>query len=143
MKRYPQAVRRGIRRGFTLIELLLVLVILAVLAAVVIPKLTGRVEQARYNGTIAEISNLKSAIETFEIDCGRVPTESEGLDALVMNPGGDISTPWNGPYISKVPVDKWGIPYIYSSSDARNFNITSAGPDKQMGTDDDLDITKL
>lgn len=128
------------RRAFTLIELLLVLVILAVLAAVVIPKMTGRVEQAKRAGTITEISNLKNALDQFEIDNGRYPYTNEGLDALVNKPAG-LDT-WAAKYIDEVPVDKWGTPYQYTGPDSEGpgeFNIKSAGSDKQFGTEDDLD----
>ena len=127
-------------RGFTLIELLLVLVILAVLAAVVIPKLTGRVETARVNGTIAELANLKQAMSTFEVDCGRYPSSQEGLEALVVCPGG-LETFWHGKYIDAVPEDKWGHVYTYMGPDAAGegeFQIISAGSDGNFNTADDL-----
>lgn len=126
------------RRAFTLIELLLVLVILAVLAAVVIPKLTGRVEMARINGTKAELANLKSALSTFEIDNSRFPFTSEGLEALVANPA-DLPN-WTR-QLDSVPEDKWGHLYTYigpDTSDDGEFQIISNGPDGQFGTDDDL-----
>ena len=133
--------RRDIRRAFTLIELLLVLVILAVLAAVVIPKLTGRVEDSRRKATIAEISNLKTALDTFEIDNGRYPMTNEGLEALVAKPAG-MDT-WGGKYIDEVPTDKWGHPYIYrgpdTAVDAPSFDIVSMGGDGVEGTEDDID----
>jgi len=128
------------RRGFTLIELLLVLVILAVLAAVVIPKLTGRVETARKNSTIAELANLKQAIETFEVDCARLPNSQEGLEALVSAPAG-LEAYWHGKYIDAVPEDKWGHLYQYYGPDQMGegqFQIISAGPDGNMNTGDDL-----
>src|SRR4051812_18464811 len=109
MERSTRAIRRGAVRGFTLIELLLVLVILAVLAAVVVPKLTGRVEMARRNSTIAAIANLKTAIDAFEVDNGRLPEENEGLDVLIAAPGGDLSASWAGPYLNggAIPIDGW------------------------------------
>jgi len=142
MKRSTRAIRRGAVRGFTLIELLLVLVILAVLAAVVVPKLTGRVEMARRNSTIAAISNLKTAIDAFEVDNGRLPEESEGLDVLVTNPGGDLANTWAGPYLQggTLPMDGWGHPFTYTKSDKYNYNVMSNGTDGAQGTDDDLDI---
>jgi general secretion pathway protein G len=136
MKRSPSLQRRA----FTLIELLLVLVILAVLAAVVIPKLTGRVEDARIKGTIAELSNLKTAMETFEADNGRYPTSGEGLAALVYLPAG-LDNTWHGKYIDNVPEDKWGHEYHYAGPEEageRQFNIVSAGPDGNFNTGDDL-----
>src|SRR5947208_17171730 len=82
--------------GFTLIELLLVLVILAVLAAVVVPKFTGRSEQAKLAAAKTDISMLDSALDLFEQDTGRYPSSDEGLGALVN--GGSIPN-WPGPYI--------------------------------------------
>ena len=131
--------RRQAPKAFTLIELLLVLVILAVLAAVVVPKLTGRVEGARRGGTIAEIANLKNALNTFEIDNGRLPNTAEGLDALVSCPTG-LEGSWHK-LIDKVPTDKWGYPYIYicpGTLDPDSFDLRSMGPDHQDGTDDDI-----
>ena len=73
-------------RAFTLIELLLVLVILAVLAAVVVPKFTNRSEQARITAAKTDISMLETALDTFEVDCGRYPSGEEGLAALIQPP---------------------------------------------------------
>jgi general secretion pathway protein G len=140
MKRSPRAARRGIRRGFTLIELLLVLVILAVLAAVVVPKLTGRVDMARRNSTIATISNLKTAIDTFEVDNGRLPTEQEGLLVLMVNPGGDLQNSWAGPYIQggRLPMDGWGHDFTYTNPDKFTYDIISPGKNGVPGDDDDV-----
>jgi general secretion pathway protein G len=127
------------RRAFTLIELLLVLVILAVLAAVVVPRLTGRVETARRTGTIADISNIKTALDVFETDMGHYPTSDEGLAALVAAPSSDAN--WHGPYLSKPPVDKWGHEYRYAcpgNDDPTSFDLDSAGPDGAFDTDDDI-----
>jgi len=133
--------RKATRSAFTLIELLLVLVILAVLAAVVIPKLTGRVETARRHGTISELANLKSALSIFETDNSRFPSSSEGLDALVNCPA-DLQSlmTWNR-QLDSVPMDKWGHPYQYMGPDSApdgEFQIISAGADGVFGTDDDL-----
>jgi general secretion pathway protein G len=133
--------RRPTRRAFTLIELLLVLVILAVLAAVVIPKLTQRVGDARVKATIGEISNIKMSMETFEIDNGRYPNSNEGLLALVERPSGLENTAWHK-LLDKVPQDKWGHDYQYQGPDSLGegeFNIISAGEDGEFGTADDLD----
>ena len=135
--------RRSTNRAFTLIELLLVLVILAVLAAVVIPKLTGRVEDSRRKATIAEISNLKSALNTFEQDNGRFPSTNEGLDPLVNKPASGDTSNWVK-LLDEVPNDKWGNPYTYQGPDTlgeNDFNIISNGPDGQLGTPDDIDKT--
>jgi len=130
--------RRG---GFTLIELLLVLVILAVLAAVVVPKFTRRSEQARVTAARTDIANLEVALDMFEIDTGRYPTSQEGMEALVSVPGN--APDWHGPYIKRgVPNDPWGNPYVYRYPGQQNtdgYDLYSYGPDGQEGTDDDID----
>ena len=133
-------VRRSSARAFTLIELLLVLVILAVLASVAIPVYVNKVEITRRNATIAEISHLKSALATFELENSRFPTTSEGLLALVQMPPG-LEKSWNGPYIEKVTEDKWGHAYYYASpgNDGENsYDLASAGKDGIFGTEDDI-----
>jgi general secretion pathway protein G len=100
------------RTALTLIELLLVLVILAVLAAVVVPKFANRGQQARDAAAKTDISSLETAVDAFEVDCGRFPTSEEGLGALVTAPSGVQN--WRGPYIKRdIPKDPWGQPYIY------------------------------
>jgi general secretion pathway protein G len=124
--------------AFTLIELLLVLVILAVLAAVVVPKFTNRSEQARITAAKTDIAALETALGTFEVDCGRYPTAEEGLRALVEAPGNVQG--WHGPYISRgVPSDPWGNAYVYHYPGTHNpngFDLYSMGPDGREGTDD-------
>ena len=134
-------IRRHTRRAFTLIELLLVLVILAVLAAVVVPRLTGRVEGAKRSGTIADISNIKTALGIFETDNGRFPTTEEGLEALMSCPNADLQGTWRGPYLEKLPLDKWQTAYIYEcpgTDDPYSYDLSSAGPNKIPGDDDDI-----
>lgn len=124
--------------AFTLIELLLVMVILAILAAVVVPHFAGTSERARVTGAKTDISNLKTALSAFEIDAGRYPTTEEGLNALVTRPA-DV-TAWNGPYVEKVPKDPWGHEYVYRSpgSNGSDYDLLSVGPDGNEGTKDDI-----
>lgn len=128
------------RSAFTLIELLLVLVILGVLAAIVVPKFTGRTEQARKQGAKTSISNLSGTINTFETDTGRFPTSDEGLGALVQAPGNVEN--WHGPYIeSSALQDPWGHPFHYTCPGSHNpngFDLWSSGADGQDGTADDI-----
>ena len=131
----------GLARAFTLIELLLVLVILATLAALVVPKFTRRSEQAKVTGARADIANIEVVLDAFEVDCGRYPTTQEGLGALLNEPTGLAG--WQGPYLKRgMPKDPWGNPYVYRSPGQHNTNgcdLYSMGPDGQDGGSDDID----
>lgn len=133
--------RRSRRTAFTLIELLLVLVILAVLAAIVVPKFTGRSEDARKSAAKSDISALDGAIELFEQDAGRYPSNDEGMSALIDSPNGVKA--WKGPYFKgSLPKDPWGNPYVYRYPGQHNgngFDLYSTGPDGKDGGGDDID----
>lgn len=128
--------RRG---GFTLVELLLVLVILAALAAVVVPKFANRGKQAKVTAATTQISNFEVALDTFEVDNGYYPSGANGLNDLVTQPGN--AQEWRGPYVKEVPLDPWGNAYVYESPGKVNsgsYDISSAGPDGQPGNEDDI-----
>jgi general secretion pathway protein G len=127
------------RNAFTLVEMLLVLVILATLAAIVIPKMAGRSQQAKVTAAQSQISSLQMALDAFEVDNGYYP-KTGALDDLINPPG---NTPnWKGPYLVKgVPLDPWGNPYTYDypgKHNASGYDIMSMGPDGRAGTDDDI-----
>lgn len=126
--------------GFTLIEMLLVLVILATLAAIVVPKFSGRTQQAKITAAQAQISNFETVLEAFEVDNGYYPNGSEGLQDLIDQPSNAQN--WRGPYLKKgIPVDPWGNPYIYECPGKRNqsgYDLMSMGPDGRVGGDDDI-----
>jgi general secretion pathway protein G len=133
---------RYLSGGFTLIELLLVLVILAALAAIVVPKIAGRGVEAKIKSTITQISMFETALELFRVDNGRYPTSEEGLKALVEQPSNCPN--WNKEgYLPKgVPNDPWGNPYIYHCPGQHlttGFDIYSFGPDLADGGGDDID----
>jgi general secretion pathway protein G len=138
--RNPKSEIRNQRSGFTLIELLLVLVILGVLAAIVVPKFSGRTEQARITAAQSQISTFSTALDAFEVDNGYYPRGKSGLNDLVVAPRDAQS--WRGPYLQKdIPNDPWGNPYIYESPGKNNpsgYDISSMGPDGQANTDDDI-----
>ncbi len=132
--------RRLAASGFTLIELLLVLVILAVLAGLVVPRFTKRTEQTNLTAAATNISNFESALDAFEVDCGRYPTSNEGLQALIEQPGD--ANGWKGPYLKRgVPKDPWGNAYVYRCPGMHNndYDLYSWGPDKNEGGGDDID----
>jgi general secretion pathway protein G len=124
------------RAGFTLIELLLVMVILAVLAAVVVPKFTNRGEQAKEAAAKADIAAMELALDMFEVDNGRYPATEEGIPALVTPPPA-VSATWKGPYLKKgVPADPWGNPYQYKypgQHNAQGYDLYSLGPENREG----------
>ena len=129
---------RSAAGAFTLIELLLVMVILAILAAVIVPKFSGRAEQAKETRAKQDVGNIKTALKMYEVDMGSYPAS---LDDLLTNTGNSAS--WHGPYMDKQEnqwKDPWEHEYIYHppTGDGTDFQILSAGPDGQEGTGDDI-----
>jgi general secretion pathway protein G len=138
--------RRNRAAGFTLIELLLVVVIIGILAAIVVPKLTGRSEDARISAAKSDLNNMRTALSMYEVDNGKYPTSEQGLQALLAKPAGAPEPKsWKGPYLqnmSEVPLDPWGQKYVYVCPGAKNtsgFDLFSAGPDGQPGSQDDVE----
>ncbi len=128
-------------KGFTLIELMIVIVILGLLATMVMPKILHRPEQARRTKAVVEIRQIESALALFKTDTGRYPTTTEGLKALVTDPG--IKNYDAEGYLPKLPVDPWDKPYVYvcPSSEGRDYDLISYGKDNEKGgTGDDADI---
>lgn len=128
-------------RGFTLIELLIVMVILGLLAALVGPRMFGKVGKSKQRSAKAQISLLETALDTYRLDVGKYPTTEQGLQALRVNP--DDAESWDGPYLSKnIPVDPWGTPYVYKSpGEHGDYDLISLGADKSPeGEGEDIDI---
>jgi general secretion pathway protein G len=117
---------------------LLGLVAIAVLLSVIVPDF-GTHPPNRRSATIADLSNLRTALDLFHSDTGRYPTIAEGLAALVTQPPGLAG--WQGPYIEQVCPDQWGTPYRYvcpATNPKKPFDLSSAGKDRTFGTPDDL-----
>lgn len=132
---------RAARRqsGFTLIELLLVLVILGILAGIVVPKFSGRTEQARLTAAQTQLATFSTALEAFELDTGHYPKGKSGLQDLLVQPR-DAQN-WKGPYLkNEIPKDPWGNDYIYEFPGKHNndYDLISTGIDGQQGTADDV-----
>ena len=143
MKILRYSERRVRLGGFTLIELMVVIVILGLLATIIMPKILDRPEQARRLKAKVQIRNMQSALALFKTDTGRFPTTSQGLEALINDPG---LKGWNkGGYIEggKVPVDPWGNPYMYlcPGVHGEDYEIESYGKDgEDGGSGDNADI---
>ena len=139
-RNHPRSPRSLLQQAFTLIELLLVLVILGILAAIVVPKFSGRTEQARMTAAQSQISTFGTALDAFEVDMGYYPKGKGGLNDLVQTPRDAQS--WKGPYLkSDIPLDPWGHAYIYECPGKHNptsYDVMSAGPDGRIGGDDDV-----
>lgn len=128
--------------GFTLIELMIVLFILGLLAALVAPRLMGRVEKAKQKTAQTQIQLLKTALDLFHLDIGRYPTTEEGLKVLKEKP--QNLPGWSGPYLDKaIPNDPWGRPYVYRSpGDHGPYDLSSLGADGAPGGEgENQDIT--
>lgn len=125
------------RMGFTLIELMLVVIIIGALVAMVMPRLTGRSEQARKAAAKADIeANIATALKLYELDNGSFPSTSEGLAALLTKSGSARN--WNGPYLEKRPLDPWGseYKYVYPGEHRADYDLYSLGRDGTESEDD-------
>ncbi|WP_226783107.1 type II secretion system major pseudopilin GspG [Oceaniglobus trochenteri] len=132
----PARARRHPEAGVTLIEMMVVLVIIAVVAALIVPNVIGRPDEARVTVARTDIRTIASALELYRLDNRAYPTTTQGLEALARKP---VSPPvpenWvAGGYLQQVPVDPWGNPYGYRApgTDAP-FDLLSLGADGQPG----------
>ena len=137
-----QATVKSVQRGFTLIELMVVLVIIGLLAALIVPNVLDRADDARVTAAKTDIANINQALKLYRLDNQRYPTSEQGLQALVTKPtSGPIPNNWK-PYLEKLPNDPWGHPYQYLNPGVKGaIDIMSFGADgKAGGEGKDADI---
>lgn len=128
-------------KGFSLIELLIVMVILGLLAALVGPRMFGKVDKSKQKAAKTQIALLETSLDMYRLDMGKYPTTDQGLKALRTKP--DDTDIWDGPYIPKeIPVDPWNHEYIYKCpGDNGDYDIISLGADGNIGGEGiDMDI---
>ena len=126
--------RRHLSAGFTLIELMVVLVIIGVLAALIVPNVLDRADDARSTAAKTDVNNLMQALKLYRLDNQRYPTAEQGLPALLAKPTtGPIPSNWKS-YLDKLPNDPWGRPYQYLNPGIKGeIDVMSFGADGQAG----------
>jgi general secretion pathway protein G len=138
------SVRR--RSGFTLLELIVVIIVLGLLAGLVAPQIVGRLSEAKSTTARTQVELLSVALDGYRLDNGSYPTTDQGLAALREKPTRSPQpSNWRGPYLRKaVPLDPWGLPYLYKAPGERNagaFDLASLGRDGKVGGEgEDADV---
>jgi len=134
---------RKLNRGFTFIEIMVVVVILAILAGLVIPRFLGRAEEARRTKTVVQIRELMSALDLYKLDNSIYPSTEQGLKALVDKPTGDPAPRNWKKYMDRLPKDAWGKDYLYICPGVHGaYDLKSLGADGEE-SDDDIDSWNL
>jgi general secretion pathway protein G len=124
------AARAGRARGFTLIEIMVVVVIIGLLAAVIVPEVVNKVDEARIAKAKEDIQSLETALTEYRLDNSVYPSTQQGLKALVKRPNDPALTNWHGPYIQRLVNDPWGHPYqyVYPGTHGMAYDLYTPGP---------------
>jgi general secretion pathway protein G len=132
----PSRRRVNSEHGFTFIEIMVVVAILAILAALVVPRIMGRTDDAKRTAAKVQIRNIEGALQLYKLDNGVYPSSEQGLKALIEKPAvGMIPKKWKvGGYLPNLPEDPWGNSYKYQSPSKKgDYEITSLGTDGELG----------
>jgi general secretion pathway protein G len=134
MKTHFSSLRSRVQGGFTLIELMVVLLIIGVLAALIVPNVLDRADDARATAARTDVNNLMQALKLYKLDNQRYPTGEQGLNSLTAKPSvGPIPPNWK-PYLDKLPNDPWQRPYQYMNPGVKGeIDVFSFGADGQSG----------
>ena len=134
MTKNSATLRRRVQRGFTLIELMVVLVIIGVLAALIVPNVLERADDARVTAAKTDVNNLMQALKLYRLDNQRYPTAEQGLQSLLAKPtSGPLPANWK-PYLDQLPNDPWGKPYLFLNPGIKGeVDVLSFGADGQAG----------
>ena len=143
--RFEAAIQRQKNRqsGFTLIEIMVVIVILAILAGLVVPKVVGQSDKARVKTTETALATVSNALDMYKVDNSRYPTTAQGLDALITPPADAKNYPDGGYIKGGYPTDGWEneLQYVAPGSEGRAYDLFSLGADGQQGGEgQDADI---
>jgi len=125
------------KSGFTLIELMVVVIIIAALAGMVLPRVLNKADEAKANIAKGDIASISMALKFYRLDTGTYPSSEQGLGALMVDPGAVDS--WKGPYLENNPIDPWGREYQYKYKGSHNpqgFDLWSTGADPDSAEDD-------
>jgi general secretion pathway protein G len=134
MKANPVLARRRVQNGFTLIELMVVLLIIGVLAALIVPNVLGRADDARVTAAKTDVNNLMQALKLYKLDNQRYPSAEHGLQALLTKPTTVPVPPNWKSYLDLLPNDPWGKPYVYLNPGIKGeVDVMSLGADGQPG----------
>lgn len=132
--RQQQGLACTLQRGFTLIELMVVLVIIGVLAALIVPNVLERADDARATAAKTDVNNVMQALKLYKLDNQNYPTAEQGLQALVTRPSSGQAAPNWKTYLEKLPNDPWGRPYQYLNPGIKSeIDVMSFGADGQAG----------